>query len=98
LPLRTGHVENRHLAEVQRRRERLTQIIQRFQRVMQRRGLGETLEDARPFSMPLPMRLVLRIPGLRDLPPRVMAFGVKRVRLERPQELPPQRSLLARSS
>jgi hypothetical protein len=34
------------LSEVQRRRERLTQIIQRFQRVMQQRGLGETLEAA----------------------------------------------------
>jgi 2-polyprenyl-6-methoxyphenol hydroxylase-like FAD-dependent oxidoreductase len=88
LPLRGGRIENRHLAEVQRRRERLTQIIQRFQRVMQQRGLGETLEDARPFSMPLPLRLALRIPGIRDLPPRVMAFGVRRVRLERPQELP----------
>jgi 2-polyprenyl-6-methoxyphenol hydroxylase-like FAD-dependent oxidoreductase len=88
LPLRGGRIEHHHLAEVQRRRERFTQIIQRFQRVMQQRGLGETLEDARPFSMPLPLRVALRIPGLRDLPPRVMAFGVRRPRLERPEELP----------
>jgi len=87
-PLRTGHVEYRHLVEVQRRRELFTQIVQRFQRVMQKRGLGETLEAARPFSMPLPLRIALRIPGLRDLPPRVMAFGVRRAKLERPEELP----------
>jgi len=85
-PLRAGRVEDQHLREVQRRRERCTQIIQRFQRVMQRRGLGETLEAARPFKMPLPLRIVLRIPGLRDLPPRVMAFGVRRAKLERPEE------------
>jgi 2-polyprenyl-6-methoxyphenol hydroxylase-like FAD-dependent oxidoreductase len=91
-PLRAGHVEDRHLAEVQRRRERLTQIVQRFQRKVQRRGLGETLEDAKPFTLPLPLRIILRIPGLRDLPPRVMAFGVRRARLERPQELPPIRA------
>jgi 2-polyprenyl-6-methoxyphenol hydroxylase-like FAD-dependent oxidoreductase len=88
-PLRAGRVESRHLAQVQRRRERFTQIVQRFQRVMQKRGLGETLEDAKPFSMPLPLRIALRIPGLRDLPPRVMAFGVRRARLERPEELSP---------
>jgi 2-polyprenyl-6-methoxyphenol hydroxylase-like FAD-dependent oxidoreductase len=87
-PLRAGRLEYRHLIEVQRRRERYTQIVQRFQRVMQKRGLGETLEAAKPFSMPLPLRIVLRIPGLRDLPPRVMAFGVRRARLERPDEVP----------
>ena len=88
-PLRAGHVELRHLAEVQQRRERLTKIVQLFQRVMQRRGLGETLEGGKPFSMPLPLRIILRIPGLRNIPPRMLAFGVRRARLERPEELPP---------
>jgi 2-polyprenyl-6-methoxyphenol hydroxylase-like FAD-dependent oxidoreductase len=87
-PLRAGAAEYRHLVEVQRRRELFTKIVQRFQRVMQKRGLGETIEAAKPFSMPLPLRIALRIPGLRNLPPRVMAFGVRRARLERPQELP----------
>jgi 2-polyprenyl-6-methoxyphenol hydroxylase-like FAD-dependent oxidoreductase len=84
-PLRVGCVEDRHLADVQRRRERLTRIIQRFQRVMQKRGVGKALESARPFSMPLPLRLILHVPGLRDLPARVIAFGVRRVRLEQGQ-------------
>jgi hypothetical protein len=53
---------------------------------MQKRGLGETLEAAKPFRMPLPLRIALRIPGLRNLPPRVMAFGVRRAKLERPEE------------
>jgi len=34
------------------------------------------------------LRLILRVPGLRNLPSRVPAFGVRRVRLERPEELP----------
>jgi 2-polyprenyl-6-methoxyphenol hydroxylase-like FAD-dependent oxidoreductase len=87
-PLRTRELEYRHLAEVQRRRERYTRIVQFFQRVIQKRGLGKTVDEVKPFSIPLPLRIALRIPGLRDLPPRVMAFGVRRARLERPEELP----------
>ena len=45
-------------------------------------------ESGRMFRLPLPLRLILRVPGLRNLPPRVPAFGVRRVRLERPAERP----------
>jgi hypothetical protein len=44
-------------------------------------------ESGRMFRLPLPLRIILRIPWLRDLPPRVPAFGVRRVRLERPEEI-----------
>jgi len=27
------------------------------------------------------------VPGLRNLPARIMAFGIRRVRLQRPQEI-----------
>jgi hypothetical protein len=37
------------------------------------------------------VRAVLRIPGLRDLPSRLAALGVRRVRLERPEEVAPAR-------
>ncbi len=59
-----------------------------FKRVLQQRGIGKTIEDAKPFSMPLPLRIILKIPGLRNLPPRVMAFGVRRVKVEQTAELP----------
>jgi 2-polyprenyl-6-methoxyphenol hydroxylase-like FAD-dependent oxidoreductase len=86
-PLRNGDVQDSHLAEVQRRREGVTQVIHRFQSRVQR-GMVEAFESGRMFRLPWLLRLILRIPGLRNLPPRVPAFGVRRVRLERPDERP----------
>ena len=75
------------MAEVQRRRERLTRIVQRFQAVMQKRITNRALASGKPFSPPFALRIILRVPGLRNIPARIMAFGVRRVRLERPQEI-----------
>jgi 2-polyprenyl-6-methoxyphenol hydroxylase-like FAD-dependent oxidoreductase len=86
-PLRRGAVEDRHLAEVQRRREGVTRFIQRFQSRIQQ-GMVAAFESGRAFRLPLPLRLILKIPGLRNLPPRVPAFGVRRVRIEHPDEVP----------
>ena len=80
-PLRAHRVRDHHLAEVQRRRERVTRIIQRFQAVMQKRITNRALASAKPFSPPLALRTILRVPGLRNIPARIMAFGVRRVRL-----------------
>jgi len=80
-PLRAHRVQDHHLAEVQRRRERVTRIIQRFQAVMQKRITNRALASAKPFSPPLALRTILRVPGLRNIPARIMAFGVRRVRL-----------------
>lgn len=93
-PLRNGRVETRHLAEVQRRRERYTKIIQGFQAGVQR-GVASTIDSGKPFRPPLPVRLMLRTPILRNLPARLTAFGVKRVRLDASQirprsEVPPK--------
>lgn len=85
-PLRSGSANDRHLAEVQRRRERVTKIIHSFQAGIQGR-MVKAFEAGRMFRLPLPLRLILRVPGLRNLPPRVPAFGVRRVRLERPDEV-----------
>lgn len=82
-PLRVGRVQENDLAEVQRRRERITRLIQRVQTMMQERIL-RSLESGIPFKPPLPLRIILRVPGLRNIPARVVAFGVRRVRLERP--------------
>ena len=82
-PLLNGNVEERHLAEVQRRRERLTKIIQGFQAGVQG-GIASALSSGKPFRPPLPVRIIVRTPVLRNLQARLMAFGVKRVRLERP--------------
>jgi 2-polyprenyl-6-methoxyphenol hydroxylase-like FAD-dependent oxidoreductase len=86
-PLRAGDVLESHLAEVQRRREGPTRTIQRFQARVQG-GLIKALEDGKVPRVPLPVRLLLRIPLLRDLPARITAFGVRRVRVEHPEERP----------
>lgn len=86
-PLRTGCIENSQLAEVQRRRQGITRFVQRFQAAQGKRII-RALESGRPFSMPLLLRVILRVPGLRNFPARVTAFGVRRVRLHDPQETP----------
>jgi 2-polyprenyl-6-methoxyphenol hydroxylase-like FAD-dependent oxidoreductase len=86
-PLRVGRVLENHLAEVQKRRERSTRIIQRFQAIAQA-GLIKALEAGKISRPPLPIRLLLHVPVLRDLPGRITAFGVRRVRIEHPEERP----------
>ena len=83
-PLRNRRMEESHLAEVQRRRERFTKIIQGFQAAVQG-GIASALASGKPFKPPLPVRMVVRIPVLRNLQARLTAFGVKRVRLEHPE-------------
>jgi 2-polyprenyl-6-methoxyphenol hydroxylase-like FAD-dependent oxidoreductase len=85
-PLREARVEDKHLAEVQQRREAVTTTIQNFQARIQK-GMVAAFAAGREFRIPLPLRVISRIPGLRDLPPRLAAFGVRRVRLERPEEV-----------
>jgi 2-polyprenyl-6-methoxyphenol hydroxylase-like FAD-dependent oxidoreductase len=84
-PLRAGQVLDSHLAEIQKRREGPTRIIQRFQANAQA-GLIGALEAGKVARPPLPIRLLLRVPVLRDIPGRITAFGVRRVRIEHPEE------------
>lgn len=73
----------RHLAAVQRRRELPTRLIQRLQTIIQRRVLANALRsDADAFAPPLPLRLFFRVPFVRDIPARVVAFGFWPVRVK----------------
>jgi 2-polyprenyl-6-methoxyphenol hydroxylase-like FAD-dependent oxidoreductase len=83
-----GPVEEADLAEVQRRREPPVRLMQRVQGVVQERVVGETLRHKEPFVLPVPIRLILRIPRLRDIPARMLAFGPRPYRLERADEHP----------
>src|SRR6266511_5103579 len=85
-PLRTGCIQDSQLAEVQRRREGITRFVQRFQAAQEKRII-KTLESGRPMRVPLPVRVMLRVPGLRTIPARLTAFGGRRVRLQQPQEM-----------
>lgn len=88
--LREGRpIEAADLALVQRRREPAVRTIQRIQGVVQERIVGETLRHKRQFVPPWPIRLLLKTPYLRDVPARMLAFGLRPYRLERADEHPP---------
>lgn len=80
--LRAGDVREEHLAEVQRRRELPTRVIQAVQATVVRRVIAGALRPDRPFRVPWALRILSRVPLLRDLPARLIAFGVRRVRVE----------------
>jgi 2-polyprenyl-6-methoxyphenol hydroxylase-like FAD-dependent oxidoreductase len=70
-----------HLAAVQRRREWPTRIIQAGQALAQRGLIAPALESDEAPKPPALVRLLLRAPVLRDLPARIVAFGVWPVRV-----------------
>ncbi|MGH8899522.1 MAG: FAD-dependent oxidoreductase [Egibacteraceae bacterium] len=77
-PLQSGRMRLRDLHEVQRRREWPTRVIQAFQALVQRRMVQAGLDPDTPFTVPRGFRTLLRVPVLRDLPARLIAFGVRR--------------------
>jgi 2-polyprenyl-6-methoxyphenol hydroxylase-like FAD-dependent oxidoreductase len=83
-PLSEGRVAEDDLAQVQQRRERAVRILQAFQGFVQSRFLAPALASAVTPSIPWIVRLVLRIPILRDIPPRIIALGIDRPRIESP--------------
>jgi 2-polyprenyl-6-methoxyphenol hydroxylase-like FAD-dependent oxidoreductase len=81
-PLKRGRVSEGDLAAVQRVRERPTRVIQAVQGFLQRTIAGPALETNKPFRLPLALRIVQRLPILRGLPGRMIAYGIRRVRVE----------------
>lgn len=75
-PLKAGQIRLSHLATVQRRREWPTRIIQMFQTLVQRRVLAGALKAGQAFQPPAPVRILGKVPFLRSLPARLIAFGV----------------------
>ncbi|MFS0517211.1 FAD-dependent oxidoreductase [Nostoc sp. UIC 10607] len=71
-PLKNRQVQLSDLAKVQRQRELPTRIIQAFQTFIQKRVFAPVLTSNRTFVPPA----FLRLPILRDLPARLIAFGV----------------------
>jgi 2-polyprenyl-6-methoxyphenol hydroxylase-like FAD-dependent oxidoreductase len=81
-PLRSGTLKTEDLREVQRRREWPTRLIQLLQTSIQKRVIAAALDPNNTFKVPLALRLLLRIPILRDLPARVIGFGFKKVHVK----------------
>ena len=81
-PLRAGKVEIRHLREVQRQREWPTRFIQALQSFAQRQVIANALRSKQPLQVPFIARLFLRTPLLRNIPARLIGFGLKRVHIK----------------
>jgi 2-polyprenyl-6-methoxyphenol hydroxylase-like FAD-dependent oxidoreductase len=71
-----------YLAAVQRRRELPTRLIQGAQALIQQRVLARALRSNEPFAPPRALRLLLRVPIVRDIPARIVAFGFWPVRVK----------------
>lgn len=71
-PLKAGHVDERDLAKVQRKRELPVRIIQAFQVLVQKQIFTRILNSDQIIQLPT----FLRLPILRDLPARLIALGV----------------------
>lgn len=80
-PLKADKVSDEDLAEVQRQREWPTRTIQAFQSFLQQRLIAGVLQSQQVSNVPWQLRLLTRVPIVRDLPPRMIAFGPRRVRL-----------------
>ena len=85
-PLKEGTLNADHLREVQRRREWPTRLIQAVQTRIQKRVIAAALDPNNTFRVPIALRLLLRVPGLRNLPARVIGLGFKRVHIKQNRE------------
>jgi len=80
--LQFGIVSLRDLAEVQRQREWPVRIVQGFQQFVQRRVLTRVMNTEQTFTVPPFLRLLVRIPAIRNLPAQMIGFSPWRVRVD----------------
>jgi 2-polyprenyl-6-methoxyphenol hydroxylase-like FAD-dependent oxidoreductase len=73
-----SRIEDADLAAVQRKREVPARLVQMGQALIQRFFFGTLLASRRPPRMPRLLQALLRAPVVRDVPPRLIAFGVGR--------------------
>ena len=77
-PLKADRVEVSDLAKVQSDREWPTRIMQAVQSVVQKRVIANVLRSGNEMRIPASVRLAVRIPIVRDIPAKLIAFGVHR--------------------
>jgi 2-polyprenyl-6-methoxyphenol hydroxylase-like FAD-dependent oxidoreductase len=73
--LRAGKLPLRDLAEVQRKREWPTRMIQGFQNMMQGQVLTKVLKSDEPLTISPFLLFLLRLPGIRVLPAKFIGIG-----------------------
>ena len=83
-PLKSGAVPESLLAKVQKQREFPVRVIQGMQSMMQRGLIANALRLQKAPKVPWQLRAFTHIPIVRDLPVRLIGFGIRRVRLSEP--------------
>ncbi len=81
-----GPLSDQLLAQVQKRREWPTKVIQAVQVAIQRNVISRVLGGTGKIAPPWFLRLVINFPVLRRLPARLMGLGVRRERVTSPAE------------
>jgi 2-polyprenyl-6-methoxyphenol hydroxylase-like FAD-dependent oxidoreductase len=82
-PLAAGRVQPSDLAKVQRKREFATRVIQTVQSLAQKGIVASALKSQSSLRIPWYARLFFKTPILRDLPAKMVAFGINRAHLDR---------------
>lgn len=75
-PLLQDHLQTKHLAAIQRRRELPTRILQWNQQTIQKRIQKNTSQVNQPSRVPFMGRFIRKIPLVRILPAYLTAFGL----------------------
>ncbi|MGH6856271.1 MAG: FAD-dependent oxidoreductase [Methylocella sp.] len=79
-----GQLSDQLLAQVQKRREWPTKVIQGMQVVMQKKLISRFLGGTGKIASPWFLRLFIYFPVLRRLPARLIGLGVRRERVTSP--------------
>jgi 2-polyprenyl-6-methoxyphenol hydroxylase-like FAD-dependent oxidoreductase len=95
-PLRAGRVMERDLRRVQRRREFPTRVTQWLQVLVQNRVLRRVLQSRERLSLPLPLRLLRKLPFLARGPARLVGLGVRPEHVRTP-DVGPSTAVTARA-
>lgn len=74
--LKSGSVQERDLARVQRQRELPVRVIQVFQALLQKQVLARVINSDQPFVVSPMTRRILGLPVLRTFAARLIAFGL----------------------
>ncbi len=74
-PIKENILSVTDLAMVQSRREPAIKFIQNFQMLVQKRIVSNALKSDKPFSPPLPLRIVTKVPFMRKKIAKLLAYG-----------------------
>ncbi len=75
-------IDEHHLEEIQKRREKITRVMLAVQRFAGRRVVSSSVQQGRGFRIPWFARILFMLPGVRWLFPALIGLGLRRTRCE----------------